>query len=57
MKDTDFSLVFGAGVAFPIGESALDLEVRYALGLRNLDEEEDIDAKSRAIVILAGFRF
>jgi len=57
VKNTDVSVVLGAGIAFPIGESALDVEARYAWGVKKLDEEGIIDAKSRAFVFLLGLRF
>jgi hypothetical protein len=41
IKSTDFSLVFGAGLGFPIGKNQLGFDVRYILGLSTIDDTSD----------------
>ena len=55
VKDTDFGVVFGAGMDF--GKWSVD--GRYTLGLVNIngDDEDETKIKSRAISVLAGIRF
>jgi hypothetical protein len=44
-KTTDWSLLFGGGVEYPVGRAVLGAEVRYSLGLTNLNG----DAASRDV--------
>lgn len=58
IKSTDFSLVGGVGIAI----RQLSVEVRYDLGLTNVDNNADdnaagISAKNHALLILAGLSF
>lgn len=67
-KDIDFGVSFGAGVEFPMGNSALFVEARYAMGLSDIGEdaddtellqEDDDDAtvKNKGIYLFGGLRF
>jgi len=55
VKDTDFGVVFGAGMDF--GKWSVD--GRYTLGLANINGDDDDETKirTRAISVLAGIRF
>lgn len=57
VKDLDVGATFGGGVELPAGPGALVLDVRISLGLRNLSESSDPSFKSRAALVLAGYRF
>jgi hypothetical protein len=59
LKSTDFGLVFGGGVDFKMAVVKLSVEVRYNLGLANLEkvEEPGFSVKNRSLMILAGIGF
>ena len=65
IRDFETSLAFGGGVEFSAGRGALSIETRAILGFRNLSlvdpRELQLNAPltihSRAIVVLAGYRF
>ena len=38
---TEFSLVFGGGVGFGVGNNEVGVEIRYILGLNSFDDSED----------------
>lgn len=58
-KSVDFGLVFGAGLAIPLGGFELILDGRYDLGLTNIDDSEfeSASAKNRAWQFMAGVGF
>jgi hypothetical protein len=57
-KSTDFSLVFGGGVGFMVGNNELGADVRYILGLSTWDDESDpLDLKNNVININVYFGF
>lgn len=50
IKSTDFGLVFGAGIGFPVGNGELGFDARYILGLTTLDDSADeYDVKNGVI--------
>lgn len=56
----DYGLVFGGGVGIPLGGMNVVLELRYHLGMANLDKEPaegDPTVKSNMLLFLAGFKF
>ncbi|MBM3317849.1 MAG: PorT family protein [Candidatus Eisenbacteria bacterium] len=65
-KSIDFGISFGAGVEFPMGNSGLFVEARYAMGLTDIGEdveestmqdEDEGTIKTKGIYLLAGIRF
>jgi len=38
-ESTEFSLVFGGGIGFPLGNNEIRLDVRYLLGLSNIGKD------------------
>lgn len=38
VKSTDFGLVFGGGIGFPVGNGELGFDIRYILGLSTIDD-------------------
>ena len=58
-KSVDFGLVFGAGLAIPLGGFELILDGRYDLGLTNIDDSEfdSASAKNRAWQFMVGAGF
>lgn len=58
-KSVDFGLVFGAGVAFPLGSVQLIIDGRYDLGLSNINDTEldDESVKNNAWQFMAGVGF
>jgi len=58
IKSTDFGLVFGGGVGFPVGNNELGFDVRYILGLSSVDDSADpADVKNNVINFNAYFGF
>jgi hypothetical protein len=58
VKSTDFSLVFGGGVGFPVGTNELGFDVRYILGLSTIDDSAaKSDVKNGVINVNAYFGF
>jgi len=57
VKDTDFGVVFGAGVDFGLGKGKVVFDVRYSLGLTTLDDEGEADVKNNVLSFLLGYSF
>jgi len=58
VKSTEFGLVFGAGLGFPVGQNELGVDFRYELGLTTLDDSaEEADIKNSVFNINAYFGF
>jgi len=58
ITSTDFGLVFGGGVGFPVSNNELGFDVRYTLGLATIDDSADkADVKNGVISINAYFGF
>mgnify|MGYP001180904573 CR=1 FL=1 len=58
LKGTDFSAVFGGGLEFYLDKIMLVLDVRYNLGLANVNNKGDeTTAKNKAVMIMAGIGF
>lgn len=57
-KSLDYGLVFGAGVDYPLGTGKLVFDVRYVLGLANINSEEDEGAvKNGGLMVMIGYAF
>ena len=56
LKSTNFSAVFGGGVEFALEKLLLILDVRYAMGLYNINDGEE-SIKTGALLIMAGVGF
>lgn len=57
IRDIDLSVAIGAGLEAEAGRGAFLLEVRGAVGVRDLSETGPPAIKSRAWLLLAGYRF
>jgi opacity protein-like surface antigen len=59
IKDFDFGLNFGAGLSIPIETYSLFVEGRYALGLIDIDDDQDepSSVKTEGIQFFAGITF
>lgn len=58
LKDWDFGVAMGGGVDMAVGKAFIVLDLRYTLGLSNIDDDSNpSDAKNRAFSIMAGFRY
>jgi len=58
VNPTDFGLVFGAGLGFPVGQNEAGVDFRYGLGLTSLDDSgENLDIKNSVFNINAYFGF
>jgi hypothetical protein len=58
VKSTDFSLIFGGGLGFMIGNNELGVDIRYELGLTSWDDESDpFDVKNNVLSFNAYFGF
>ena len=56
VRDLDVELLLGAGLAIRAGRGRLTLELRHAIGLRNVDETEN-EIKVRSLQLLVGYQF
>lgn len=60
-KTTDWAIVFGVGVDYPVGNFLIDGEWRYNLGLTNLNDDsetsslETIKSRSWALMVTVGY--
>lgn len=50
----DWTANFAAGVQLPLGKSYLFVDVRYLLGLTDVNENEDVEVRNRSYAISAG---
>jgi len=50
VTSTDFGLVFGGGLGFPIGKNELGFDVRYIMGLATIDDTEDSDDVKNSVI-------
>ena len=58
VTSTDFSLVFGGGIGFMIGNNELGVDIRYNIGLTTWDDEDDpYDVKNNVLSFNAYFGF
>jgi hypothetical protein len=58
VTSTDFSLIFGGGLGFMIGNNELGVDIRYSLGLTSWDDETDpYDVKNNVLSFNAYFGF
>lgn len=59
LKSTDLSLILGVGMKFGAGPAGVNVELRYNMGLTDLNDAEDGTAKikNRSLQVLAGFSF
>jgi hypothetical protein len=56
-RTTDFGLVFGGGVGFPVRENIIGLEVRYNLGLTSFDDSDDnFSIKHNVVMVMLSFQ-
>ncbi|WP_282777332.1 porin family protein [Phaeodactylibacter xiamenensis] len=53
-KRGDWTANFAAGVQLPLGKSYLFVDVRYLLGLTDVNENDDIEVRNRSYAISAG---
>ncbi len=53
-RTIDFGILFGAGLDIPIGRGVLTADIRFDLGLTDIDEH-DVSRKNRALSILLGY--
>ena len=51
---TDFGVVLGAGIAFPLGAVDATVEARYDLGLTTLDKSGKSSVYNRVLAVLVG---
>jgi len=54
-ESTDFGVLFGGGLAFPVGPGDLFVEGRYTLGLADVIADEDLEAKNRSAAVMVGY--
>ncbi len=58
ITSTDFGVAFGGGVSFDVGGAEVGVDVRYTLGLRTVDDEDDpFDIKNQVISIMGTVGF
>jgi hypothetical protein len=58
VKSTDFDLVFGGGLGFPVGNNELGFDVRYIMGLSTIDDSaEGFDVKNGVLNFNVYFGF
>jgi len=57
IKDTDLGIIFGGGAEFGLGAVNIFFDVRYNIGMLNIDDIGVNDIKNRAISFMAGISF
>lgn len=57
IKDVDAGLTFGAGFEAAAGNGAFVVDARVNIGMKDLSESGSPSLKSRAFLLLAGYRF
>ncbi|UCF05814.1 MAG: PorT family protein [bacterium] len=57
LKDTDYGLVFGAGLDYRVGDGHVFLDIRYSFGLTTIVDEGDEDAKNTGIMFMLGYGY
>jgi hypothetical protein len=59
LKSTNFSVVFGGGLEYKLDKLMLVLDIRYDLGLANIDRDNDPtdELKTRALMFMLGVGF
>lgn len=55
VRRIDFGIQSGAGVLYPVGPGSLNLDLRYSLGLANVDSKPS-DVKHRMFVVSLGYQ-
>ncbi len=55
-KGTDFGMALGGAAAVSAGPGKVVLDLRYTLGLTNVPDSDDADAKNRAFDAMIGYR-
>jgi len=57
-KSLDYGLVLGAGIDYPLSSGKVVFDVRYVLGLANINSEEDEGAvKNGGLMVMIGYAF
>ncbi|UCC83341.1 MAG: PorT family protein [Gemmatimonadota bacterium] len=59
-KNLDIGLFFGGGVDVAVGSGAISVDIRYNIGLTNINDvegAEDVSIKNRNLQIVTGYRF
>ena len=57
ISKTDFSVIFGIGVAHKVGNGSVTLDVRYDLGLANINKSGNPANTNQVLAILVGYSF
>ncbi len=57
VNSTDFGLMFGAGLDFNLGVTALSAQARYSLGLTDIFEDDDEGLKHGVFSVVVGINF
>ena len=53
---TDIGLIFGGGLEFPVNKAKLSFDIRYDMGLTNLNDQPD-GYRTKSVSVAAGIRF
>ena len=56
LSSTDVSVVFGIGAEVPVASNQAFALVRYAAGLSDIANEDEVEARTNGIQILLGFK-
>jgi len=54
---TDFGIIFGAGASYKLGTGAILLDVRYSLGLANIDNPTTTSQTNQVFSVCVGYAF
>jgi hypothetical protein len=57
MSGADFGLIIGAGISFKVGTGAILFDVRYDLGLANINATSTVSNTNQVFSITAGYEF
>jgi hypothetical protein len=54
---TDFGVVFGGGLEFKAGRAVLTLDVRYDMGLTDVEASDELQVKNKTVSVMIGLGF
>jgi hypothetical protein len=57
VKKVDYGIQFGTGIEFPVNhDNAITADIRYDLGLANIDKDPGATTKTRVFLFMMGFK-
>ena len=57
VTSTDISILLGVGAERPVGNNTAFVVLRYVAGLSDVAEDDDVEAKTKGVQVMVGFKF